>query len=170
MLDKEVIETLRNEVKTNPVSSDVLHLFALRKRARNTVTLSSLYQRMLKEGYKYQKSDYVHIIRVLAKTGFGKLDIDAKGRVKGLKDISVTLQSIGAIACGKADSPNRLKHKNKFTTLVNKPNVLKQHNLHEMLLKFPVNNKIIEIRLPEDVTTKDLIDIINRMNSTTDKR
>lgn len=170
MLDKEVVETLRNEVKTNPVSSDVMHLFALRKRARNTVTLTSLYQRMLKEGYKYRKSDYVHIIRVLAKSGFGKLDVDLKGRVKGLKDISVTLQSIGAIACGKVDIPAKLRQKNKFTKLVSKPNVLKERKLQEMLLRFPVNNKIIEIRLPEDVTTKDLVDIINMMNSSTDKR
>lgn len=177
MSEKEVIEALRNEVKLSPIANAVFHLFALRARARQTVTVSSLYQRMLKEGFSYRKSDYIPIIKMLAKAGFGIIDTDQKGRIKGLKDVKVTLQSIGAAAVGHDIQFKRMKKRTKFSNLVNKPDIIKDSEILETTLSeamtkkedikpldirltILVNGKPVEIKVSDNLTAGELAMLI----------
>lgn len=114
MNETQMIATLRTEAEKNPVVNDTLHAFALRERARHIVTLTGLANRMRKEGFTHMKEEYSTVLRLLAKLGVGKLDLDAKGRVRSLKDVRTTLQSIGLAATGGADALKANKQRNRF--------------------------------------------------------
>lgn len=93
------IDLVKQEAAKNPAANAALYVFALRKRTRHQVTLTSLVSRMKAEGFEnFKAEDYAPLLKIMANAGFGKLATDAKGRVKGLKDINTTLQSIGAAA------------------------------------------------------------------------
>jgi hypothetical protein len=59
-------EQLKKEAESNPASNAAFHVFALRKRARNVVVLTSLYNKMKKEGFKYEKSQYISLNLILS--------------------------------------------------------------------------------------------------------
>lgn len=92
----ESLKTLQKQSVEHRVVNDVLHVFAVRKRARSMITIRGLAARMKAEGFEeHSDDDYRKVLKLLAEAGFGKLEMDTKGRVVALKDIRVTLQSIG---------------------------------------------------------------------------
>lgn len=111
---KEVIDTLRIESKSDPVVNAVLTMFGARERARDRVTLHALTQRMKDEGFVYDQASYIKVLKLLAKLGLGKLDIDPAGRVRALREVKVTLQSIGQAAVGQESSIQEWNQRNKF--------------------------------------------------------
>lgn len=113
---KEMILKVKQEVETNKVANDVFHMFALRQRARKTITMRSLLLRMRSEGFEYTPEQYAQVLKFLASMGIGKLDQDYKGSVRGLKDISVTLQSLGKAAFENA-SPSQLRIRHRYKAL-----------------------------------------------------
>lgn len=100
---KAAIEQLRAEANKNATVRDICFLWASRERARNQVTVGALRLAMAREGFIYDRKDYEKALRFFASLGLGKLDTDSKGTVRMLKDITVTLQSIGrAVAAPEA--------------------------------------------------------------------
>lgn len=97
----QMVEILKKEASQNPASNAVLHMMALRQRARSQVTIESLALKMKEEGFKFDKKDYEPLLRLMGKLGFGRLQTDPKGHIVALKDINVKLQSIGMAVCGK---------------------------------------------------------------------
>lgn len=122
MNQTQVIESLRTDADKLSALKDTLFAFAMRERARHEITLVSLVSRMKKEGFDHSRHDYVEVLKLLAKAGIGRLDLDPKGRVRGLKEVKTTLQSIGAAALGESARLEIAKRRNRFgkfeTTLV----------------------------------------------------
>lgn len=112
--EKQLIETLKNETAKDPALSAVLHVFASRERARDQVTVSALAQRMTKEGFTYDNAEYVRILRLLAQLGVGRLDTSGTGKVRALKDVKITLQSLGMAGVGNSTSIEKLARRNRF--------------------------------------------------------
>lgn len=111
-----LIDNLKKEAQTNEAFNAVCHMFALRKRARNDVTVEALTRRMEKEGFKYTKEQYVDILKTMSKLGIGKLDSTASGKVRALKDVKMTLQSIGKAAVATSDL-RTFRKRNRFAAI-----------------------------------------------------
>lgn len=179
----EIINQLKQEAK-DPATGAVMHVFALRERARNQVTIGALMQRMEKEGFNFPnpKDKYSHVLRMLANLGFGQLVTDAKGNVKMLKGINATLQSIGKAACedGKLD---KWKPRNKYTkvsaptpTIIpspapalklveEKPAAAPPTSKVTATLHLVVGQRTLDLTVPEDITAPELIQIMNKFKS-----
>lgn len=112
-----VITALRNRAASSPVFNAMAHVFALRKRTRQQITLANLMWVMKKEGFRYVDTQYTVELQFMAGIGLGKLHIDSKNRVKALKGIHVTLQSIGIAALLKQDSLEPFHPVNHFKSL-----------------------------------------------------
>ncbi len=122
MNKSEIIQTLRNEAKTDKATEAAFQVCAVRNRARNRVTVDGLIQRMHIEGFTdYDETDAVRFLEILTRTGFGRLEKDAKGHVKALTDIKVTLQSIGRVACGEEVDLDKFKKRNRYVKLAEVP-------------------------------------------------
>lgn len=112
--EKQLIETLKLETAKDPVTSAVLHMFAARERAREQVTIPALVNRMKEEGFLYAPGEYGRVLRLLAGLGVGRLDTDSSGKVRALKDVKVTLQSIGMAALGQGTTIDQLAKRNRY--------------------------------------------------------
>lgn len=115
MSPKSMIEKLRAEVKVNPVLSAICHIFAVRERARQQVTIPALKQTMMKEGFDFKIADYEKALRFLANIGIGTLELDHNGKAKAIKGIRYTLQSLGAAAINENEkAPKRFAPRNQY--------------------------------------------------------
>lgn len=175
-----IIESLRKEAETNQVFNAICHIFAVRERARQQVTLSTLTVTVAREGYKFSKEDLQKALKFLADKGLGKLEKDAKGRIVALKNIAVTLQSIGKVALDKKEtleafSPafkfDRLMDKKEFQTETKQqepiapavPNprysVEKTEGAKSIVVK--IEGKPVSFLVPQDIQPEDLARIVN---------
>lgn len=175
---KMIVDSLRKEMN-NPASNAVLTVFATRQRARGNINLNSLYHRMVREGFKYQAMDYVPVIRLLAALGFGDLDVDYKGKIRGIKNIKVRLQSIGKAAHGETDTVEGLRFRRRFRDLpavsgkveVTPPAAVAQTPTSlptpstTLSLELSVNGKVVHMSLPKDLTSSELANLIQRLQS-----
>lgn len=92
------VTQIKQRAEQSPVFNAMVHWFAVRERTRQQITLAHLKQKMGKEGYTFAPEAYGEELVFMANLGIGKLEHDAKGRIKALKGIRLTLQSIGAAA------------------------------------------------------------------------
>lgn len=97
-LDKNVIEKLKVETKNSPTVNAVVHLLALRKRSRGTLTLNAITQRMRTEGFTYSAGEYREVLSTLATIGVGTPIVNRLGNCVGIKDIRVNLSELGKAA------------------------------------------------------------------------
>lgn len=111
------IERLRTEAAKNPVFAAVSLVFALRQRARQQVTMSRLKVVMAAEGYNYTKMQLEDVLVFLSSIHIGVLDRSARGRIRALKGIKVTLQSLGAAALTKQDKLEQYSAASRFIKL-----------------------------------------------------
>lgn len=168
----QMVEKLKNECKGNSALSAVLHLFALRKRARSSLTLDGLKQKMAEEGFSYSRAEYEKILKTLADAGLGTLKLSPKGEVRAIQNITVTLQSLGAAVCGGKPGLTPLKAKHRYvkvpkpattttptTEEPQKITVLKQ----PLILTWIVNGKPVNLRVPDNFTAKDFEELFNRI-------
>jgi len=164
MTKEQMIQELKTEAANNAASNAVFHMFALRKRARRSITIHGLYQRMLKEGFDFKRQEYTSVLKLLDKLGFGSLALNKNGNVKGLYNIQVTLQSIGRLVCEKTTELSGVRTKNSFKTIVstidNKPKTLD----FTVGLTLKINNKDLQIQVPKDMTTGEIATLINKLN------
>lgn len=173
MNQSEAIKVLKKEVETNKALDAVLHVWALRKRARNTVTVGALKQRMKLEGFEFSPSEYAQVLKFLAQTGFGTLEADKRGQVLALKDVKITLQSIGQAVCGGTKEPlHRFKARQRFQSLppvlaskAHKENRRKSDNLepHIMGLTMNINGKALTISVPKEFDEQDVAGLISKL-------
>ena len=101
MTKEEVSSKLQQATKSNPVLSATFHMLALRERSRFNLTPDGLYYRMKKEGYDYNKADYLIVFKTLGELGLAKVVTDRRGRVEQLQDFRLPLRDLGALACGQ---------------------------------------------------------------------
>jgi hypothetical protein len=120
---------------------------------------------MKKEGFNYYRSEYLPVIKLLADLGFGTLDVDSKGKIRGVKNIKVTLQSIGAAACKQNTFIKGFSPRNKFTTVSpirNEPQAVKAMPT-AVSLEFNINGKILHIPVPKDLTGEEIAQIVKKL-------
>lgn len=172
MNQQSLIESLKKEASKNEAANHVFSVWASRKRARSSVTVAALTARMVKEGFTHTPDQYESILKFLASTGLGTLETTPKGRVKGLKGIKMTLQSIGMAAVGKAPKLASLKQRNRFTTLpvVVEAEVAKKaaQPASGAVAGFPVaitvviNGKPVNFRIPKELDEREIADLVVR--------
>lgn len=114
---KKIAEALRLEAIKNLVFKDVCHLWAVRERARAQVTLGTLRLSMAREGFNYSKDQIADVLLFLANLGVGKLDLDSDKQIRALKDVNISLQSIGRTALNFDTQLEPFTQPNSFSTL-----------------------------------------------------
>lgn len=115
----QIIELLRKGAQTNPAFAAVCKVFSERERARQQVTVHSLSARMLKSGYQFSKKDYINVLKYLSNLGIGALDVNpSTNEVRGLKNIKITLQSIGEVAMATSTNFEKFNPSFDFKKLV----------------------------------------------------
>lgn len=182
------IKKLQSESTTHAGLSDVMHVLAVRQRARQILTAKALTKRMHREGFTgWSEKDIGGVLKLLATLGFGTLDLDPKGRVRALKAIKVSLQSLGAAVLGE-DSLKLFRQRQRFQSVaaVQKAD-LKQHMAQKgpmpqvtpiapvpfverrkipqtpvpnMVLTVMVNNKPVNVPVPKDLNPNDIAKLI----------
>lgn len=113
-----IIEALKAKAKEDPAYHAVFLKFAMRERSRNQVTIRNLTLSMQKESYNFPTTKYQEVLKFLASMGFGRVVEDRKGNLKGLYDISITLQSIGKAALEQNSSLKQFKRPNRYSKIV----------------------------------------------------
>lgn len=167
--EKEVVDALRKEAQTNRVAKEVFLVFAMRDRARSMVTVGGLEQRMKANGFPNNtKEDYAKILMFLDKLGLGKIMVKSNGKVIGLKDIKVKLQSIGEVAHNKESSLEGFHARNTFQKLEipkQAPKPLKLNELKsEVSIKVELSPGIrYEIPIPKEATVDQITSLIRRL-------
>ncbi len=183
MNQSEVIETLRKKAGVDPVANAVFHMWAVRQRTAPSISIMSLVYRMKKEGFKFHKQQYAELLEFLASVGLGRLERSSKGRVKALKDIRFTLQSIGSAAVSRTGTFSHRKNRNRYQELPQRveqaiETVVKASTaaveeapkaevtkglVKGLSLTFQVNGKPLRVHLPKDFTTEDLHELSFRV-------
>lgn len=190
--EREVSDTIKRELKESNLVSRLkqalgesraldatLHMFAARERARADVTIGSLAQRMKREGFNFNTNEYDQVLRFLAELGFGTLEYDKRGKVKALREISVSLQSIGRVALGQDKKLLKFNPRNKFEHLDggSVPNPIKDSDLDKVwntapvigtkfTLSFHINDKVINLDIPDTLTSTELSALVSKLSST----
>lgn len=181
MNQKQAIERLGKEAKTDKALDAFLHDCALRERARGQLTLEGMDLRMKKAGFTFDKSDYVRILNLLGELGFGSIVKDTKGRTTALKDIRIALQSIGKAALGQPTKLSTFRKRVRYKPIAaTMPNAIsapveitkapkygagataKQGKGFPVSITVLVNGKPVNFRVNDDLDAHDLADVILR--------
>lgn len=167
-------EILRKEAQTNPVFNAVAHVFALRERTRAQVTVGTLTQTMKKEGFDYEKRQLASVLEFLARTGVGSIEKDRRGRVQALKEIKLTLQSVGKAAVNKEALEGR-RQRNRFAPLLAPvkvsapssppPQAIEKPKADPSTLTVLIKGTTVSVSIPETFTRDDVIDLVNRLQA-----
>lgn len=163
MTKTEIVEKLVQETETNPIANAVFHVFALRRRNRSTLTITSLYYKMKQEGFDYPKTDYIPIMELLASLGFGELTTSRSGAVTGLKNIKIALQSIGAVACRQKLSLEGFNRRPKFERISNRQISIKKPQ--QVNLELVINGKYLHIPVPKEFDSEEITTLIKKLTA-----
>lgn len=169
---------LQTAAEQSQALRDVGTVFATRERSRQQVTVHSLYAKMTKEGFKYSRTQLGAVLKTLAGLGVGTLITNKKGNPIALKNIKVTLQSVGAaIAAGtKTIAPQ--KQPVRFVKLppidfvvekavtppppASKPDKAPSRK-YTAALMVTVDQETIEFTLPRKLTMQEVSELLTRI-------
>jgi len=168
-----LVEELRR-LAQRPAFNAVCHVFAIRERARQQVTLNSLSLRMLEEGYKHGTKDYAQVLKDLAGLGIGNLEFDPKTKeIRALKNIKLTLQSIGKAAVGDVSKVDGFSPQHSYAALPVRavPTITpapekapekseKKEADYRVKIVALINSKEIEFPLPLALTIKEIGELL----------
>ncbi len=143
-----VVAKIRKEASQKPAFNAVFQVFAKRQRARAQVTMHSLTATMKKEGFKYSRDEYAQVLKFLAHLGLGRAEFNRNNKFKALKDIKVTLQSIGLAATAKSEALDKWYSHNKFSSLPNQAADYVKPALQKDVVR------AVNIRYPAELTVK----------------
>lgn len=179
----DMVEALKKAAKASPPFDAVMHVFALRERARFNVTIDSLYETMKREGFLYDKgSELTPVLKTLANLGFGRLDLGSNGRVRALTDLRYSLQSMGQAACGGASSISAYRQRRRFKTLQKTPEAIKPlaqvHPLRRasdrvmanpgasrLVLTVLIGDKPINVEMPKALSPQEIATLVTRLSA-----
>lgn len=185
MTRDEIIKNLRDKAKSSKIASDIFTVCAMRERSRASLTIAGLSQRMKAKGYHYDRNEYEQFLAFLGNLGLGDIVTSRTGRVRALRNIHITLKSIGDAAMNNDKFLRPFTVKNKFTPLMaNKPPVLtniveapiEKTNKYRYLKTTPiekselsryiklivsVDDKPWELQVPPNATNDDIARIID---------
>lgn len=166
MTQLEIVDSLKKEATVNPVANAVFHVFATRERARSVLTLQALQRRMKREQFTYPVSKYAELLKLMSSLGLGKLDIDPKGRIRSLKEIKASLQSIGMAACTDSKELKSNKQRARFITMPVRPpkqspiQAVAEYIKKDIGVVAYINGKALTFQIPKELDPKDVMDLI----------
>ncbi len=166
MKQNQMVESLKKEAASNKATNDVLFVFSNRERARQILTVSGLKQRMKAKGFDYSDDKYGEVLTTMAAAGVGTLQKDAKGRVHALKDIKITLNSLGK-AVLNAEKVKGFTPKNTYvevkvpqtTEVIAAPKGLTTGSLK---LGVYMKDRLINIEVPSNLSSEELAALIHK--------
>lgn len=97
MNESKIIESLKSSANDDTARA-IYGLFLERERARGTVRVVNLKRSFKAIKIEYREDKVTSCLKLLAQLGLGTLEVSPRGKVKGIKNIPVTLQSIGEAA------------------------------------------------------------------------
>jgi hypothetical protein len=167
IIEKQVIESLKREAETNKVANAVFYVFALRDRTRSTLTIHALDQRMKLNKFIFPREEYCKIVKLLSELDLGTLVTNGKGKIIGLKDIRVTLQSVGNVACNKVGNLEGFHARNKYEVLelpkkTAKPAVIAPP-AHEVMIAVRINGAKFEIPVAKSLSENEIASLIKSL-------
>lgn len=145
---RSVVTQLRKEAQQKPAFNAICEVFAKRQRARSQVTMHNLQAVMKKEGQEFSREEYAQALKFLAHLGLGRVEFNRNNKLKALKDIKVTLQSIGLAATAKIDALNKWSAHVKFSKLPEAKQDYAQPPVAEDVVK------AVNIRYPAELTVR----------------
>lgn len=169
MNQSTVLSSLQEIARSSEAANAVFHLWAARKRARHQVTIHSLAQRMRQEGFNFTPQEYAQVIEKLGKLGLGNVEKDRRGRIRALKGVNLTLQSIGSVAVGGKKSLDKFSQRKSYQELVTKAQEsVKAAVAHKpvefsVLMTVVVNGKPINLNVPRNLSTEEIANLIERL-------
>lgn len=172
ILVKDQTEQLKEAASKSIPFAHTMALFAKRERTRQQVTLSRLKALMIKEGLQYSGQQLMGVLDTLSKLGFGTLYKDSKGHITALKNIKITLQSIGQVALGEQNAKfQKFSEKTDFKEIqsdskpIETPIVQKafdKQRKYPATVNVVIDGKSLAIEIPGGVTMASLIDLIDK--------
>lgn len=161
---------LQSMAEASPVARAIFILWGMRKRTRAEVNLSVLMKTMKNEKFSYTRQEYAEFLEQLASLGIGKLE-RRKGKVYALRDIGLTLQSIGAVATGHGElKPLPIRIRNKFVKLpipekVQTPTILRRRkeDVPEVSLTVTLKGKSLRVDVPNSMNASEIAGVIERL-------
>lgn len=179
---KNIVHALREEANQNPVFNSVCLVFSMRERTRQQITLPSLMQTMDKEKFSFTRAQLEGVLRFLSTLGIGSLAFDKSGKIFALKNIKITLQSIGLVSLSKKDGLDKFKAQPHFESLVadtaaKAPKSLKVERTpagpvdvvdgrYPATLTIKINGSPVVFELPRGITLKELSIVLTQMYGT----
>lgn len=153
-IPNETAEKLRGEAQRNPAFSSVCQVFGLRERSRKEITLKTLLVTMHQKGFNYDRGECARVLRFLSTIGIGTLDMDHRGRLRALKDITVALPTIAEIALSNREAAK--------SVVLTKPHAKPVIRIPMASISLTVSGKTATIELPEDLATKYFVSIMSQ--------
>lgn len=173
-----LIDALRKGAASNKAFNAVCHMFATRERARQQVTIESLMMRMAQEGFRFSKKEYQGCLTFLASCGIGTLDVKTDTKeVKALKNIKVTLQSVGKAALAQGSSLEKFSPQYEYQEVKFKDTIVQPPATaapvipppaasgHVVMLVTRLNGKEVKLPLPRELTTQELGELVIMLSS-----
>lgn len=167
IVEKILIEALKREAEISRVAREVLTVFAHRKRDRSIITVKALRQYMLQQGFKNEPDDYANFITFLARQGVGQMMKSSKGKVLGIKNITVSLHSLGNVAMNGTPELKNFSSKPHYHRLelpleIEKPKVIETKPIIYLTVEISPGKRV-EIPFPKGLTPDEIAGIISRL-------
>lgn len=179
MIQKQVIEALREQAATDPVLNDVMHVLADYQRARHQITLAGLMQRMKKEGFEHRREEIANRLNTMGKAGLGRIEFDRNGNAKVLKDLTVKRQSLANAVIEKGHNVDLFKKRKKYmdipvekavqTSPTPAPTVKQEEEpkpqTEALELSIIINGKRVNIQVPKELSAMEVSTLIARLRA-----
>lgn len=161
--DKLVI-ALREEANKNPVFNTICRVLASRYRTRQQITMQALKATMKKQGLEFTKQQYEDVLKFMARVGIGHLDKGPRGRIRALKGIKVTLQSVGKAALAGQDQLNNFKSQVKFAKVPQtfQAKAIKSDSNYKVVFTIEMDSKSMKFEVPGGIKPNELGDFLAR--------
>lgn len=165
---QETIVALKREAAVNPCANAVFHVFALRQRARQQVTIVALTAKMEDEGFKFKVNQYQDLLKFLANLDLGTLAMDSKGRIRALTQVKITLQSIGEAAIGTKTKFDSFKQRAKFRVLPARGRIAVKKQPPagatagvQLSVTAVINGKAVTMWLPKELSSSEIATLLS---------
>lgn len=169
-----IVEKLRTEAAHKPVFAAVAQMLSTRQRARGRVTLGALITTMTKTDHNFTREEYKSALSFLSRVGIGQLDYDIHGKMRSLKSIRFTLQSIGEAALGRTEklemfgvrpyvtADGKSAPKAPVAAPKKLDEVLKEKTV-EMVLRVNIDGTHMDFALPRKITPQEFSSFLKKV-------
>lgn len=167
----KVIETLKDEAKRNKAYRDVFQSWSQRERARDQVTVRTLYYQLKDDGKENDREEYARLLGLLSKLGLGNVKYDKKGDVIALVDVQATLQSIGQAVMGKGKTLEAFTRRapiGRFAPAQQSysepaPAPRAAASTRPVSITIPIGGRMVDVPIPDGLSSEELGEFIRKL-------